>query len=136
MKTMNDEQAGSSTSDVLESRLSEPLYRVEDSFRNPLDSSQEKENESNMNINEQTSRANLDREESSDFIQSAGQIFGEGQEIFNRNIRESPARQYNLPLLAPLLFNRPPFDVEDFRRRLASTHRPENGSAVIQENDA
>ena len=25
-------------------------------------------------------------------------------------------------LLAPLLFNRPPFDVDDFRRRLASTH--------------
>ena len=84
---MSEEQEGSNTSDVLESRLNDPLCRVEDSFRNPLDSSQEKENESNMNINLQTFRANFDREESSDSTQSAGQIFGEGQEVFNRNIR-------------------------------------------------
>ena len=32
---------------------------------------------------------------------------------------ENPSNGYGVPLLAPLLLNRPPFDVEDFRRRLA-----------------
>ena len=53
---------------------------------------------------------------------AAGPI-NDSDQIQVPNPTHSDTNRNNVPLLAPIVFNRPPFDVEGFRRQMANIHR-------------
>ena len=75
-----------------------------------------------LDVNDISHRADRD--------QSENNLEGEINETINDqdqtkepNSSDTDDDGHNVPLLAPLILNRPPFDVENFRRRMANIHR-------------
>ena len=131
---MNDKD-GECAVDASDNSTSTCLQDItKDADLNAFGESQGETNQNYIYNVENTTKRNPEQGKNGEH-QHTQQTSGEGQTPTHQDI-SVPAANYGIPLLAPILFNRPPFDVEDFRRRLASTNRQPNENVPVEGNIA
>ena len=127
---MNNSKAGEDAVNTSDSSTSTSFQEIASEL-NPVVESQAETNQIHVDNIENTIRGNPEQRGNGEHQQNQPN-YEEGQTSSHHDFSVHTTNNYGVPLLAPILFNRPPFDVEDFRRRLASTNRHANENEPVE----